>query len=285
MDSDIEVLLSQTRALPSGLINVSCENVGNPFKANPSLFSLNPQINTTAQMTCFLIIALHCLAGLATPWCELLLKFFVFLFESLGQADIAAQIPDRLPTARSYAGLSTYNHLLLPVCPGCGDVFPTRISDPTKCPRCSVPLYKGILYPTSSNSTPQATRKVAPRIRLPFLSISAQLEDILSSPGIEEAVDWWRDLPREEGSYRNISDGKIWDEILDADGQRFFRSITVSGGKCAPDGELRIGVALSMDWWVHIPQSLEGTDRNSGLMSPEAHYRVATVLLHSVSAL
>ena len=284
-DSDIEVMLSQKRTLPSGLINVSSENVDNPFKTNSSSFSLNPQINTTAQMTCFLIITLHCLAGLATSWCEFLLKFFVFLFESLGHAEIAAQIPDRLPTAQSYAGLSTYKHLLLPVCPRCGDVFPTRISDPTECPRCSVPLYKGIIHPTSRHSMPRATRKVAPRIRLPFLSISEQLEGILGSPGMEEAVDWWRTLPREEGSYRNISDGKIWHEILDADGQRFFRSTTVSGRKCAPNGELRIGVALAMDWWVYIPQSLECTDRNLGLMSRGAHYRVATVPLHSVSAL
>ena len=219
-------------------------------------------------MTCLVIITLHCIAGLATSWCEFLLKFFVSLFMALGHTDIAAQIPDRLPTAQSYAGIPTYKPLLLPVCRICGDVYPTQTNE---CPRCSV-LFEEIS---------QAERK--PPIRLPFLSISAQLESILSSPGIEDAVDWWRGLPPlPPKEYRDISDGKMWNEIRDPEGQRFFRSIP--GKNCAPDGELRIGVALAMDWWVHIPPSLECTDNIPGSMSPGVHYQVATALLHSVSA-
>jgi len=40
----------------------------------------------------------------------------------------------------------------------------------------------------------------------------------------------------------------MWDDILDADGKKFFRSVTSNGKKCAPGKELRIGVALAMDW-------------------------------------
>ncbi len=98
---------------------------------------------------------------------------------------------------------------------------------------------------------PEATRKVlVPCICLPFLSISAQLELILSAPGVEGDVDWWRNLPRHNGYYRNISDGRVWSEILDPEGKRFFRSATMGSKKCGPDGELRIGIALAMDWCV-----------------------------------
>ena len=34
------------------------------------------------------------------------------------------------------------------------------------------------------------------------------------------------------------------------EGEQFFRSVDFNGKKCAPGGELRIGVALTMDSYV-----------------------------------
>jgi len=98
---------------------------------------------------------------------------------------------------------------------------------------------------------PATWRVLVPCICLPFLLISAQLENIINSPGIEEDLDWWKKLNWHKGVYQNISDGKIWNETLGPDGQEFFRSTIVNGKKCAPNGELQIGVALAMDWWVY----------------------------------
>jgi hypothetical protein len=43
---------------------------------------------------------------------------------------------------------------------------------------------------------------------------------------------------------------KFGGRYLNAEGKQFFRSVTLNGRKCAPDGELQIGVALAMDWCV-----------------------------------
>ena len=249
-DIDVEVNVATGKAFPSGLVNVSQENAGNPFKMLAPSIASNNDIDTIARIICFIVITLHFLAGLTTLWCIFLLKAFVFLLEALGRPDIAGQIPSRLPTAQSYSGIPPYHVTALPVCPTCGDVFPVGFGTPVDCPRCSTPLYEALLHPTNS-SVPNPTRKaLVPRIRLPFLSISAQLERVFSSPGIEAEVDWWRTLNRQEGVYRDISDGKIWGEIHDTEGGQFFRSVEFNGRKCAPGGELRIGVALAMDWYV-----------------------------------
>jgi hypothetical protein len=138
--------------------------------------------------------------------------------------------------------------IALPVCPACGDVFHVGDGAPIDCPRCSIPLYEELLEPTSLPIPNPTHRVLIPRICLLFLSISAQLESILCSPGIKEDLDWWHTLNQKQGLYKNISDSRIWGEILDAEGKQFFRSVSVNGKKCAPDGELRIGVALAMDW-------------------------------------
>ena len=249
-DIDVEVNVTPEKPFPSGLVNVSQENAGNPFKMVAPSTASNNDIDTIARIVCFTVITLHFLAGLPTLWCVFLLKAFVFLLEALGRPDIAGQIPSRLPTAQSYSGIPPYHVAALPVCPICRDVFPVGPSAPLDCPRCSTPLYEALLRPTNS-PIPDPTRKaLVPRIRLPFLSISAQLERVFSSPGIEVEVDWWRTLDRQEGVYRDISDGKIWGEILDTEGEQFFRSVDFNGKKCAPGGELRIGVALAMDWYA-----------------------------------
>ncbi len=193
-DIDVEVSVTPGMPFPSGLVNISQENVGNPFKtAAPSMVS-NSDIDTIAQIVCFIVIMLHFLAGLAMLWCVFLLKAFAFLLEALGRPDIAGQIPSQLPTALSYSGVPLYHVTGLLVCLTCGDVFPVRFSTPVDCPRCSIPLYKKPLHP-ANRPIPNPTRKaLVPRIRLLFLSISAQLEGVFSLPGIEDEVDWWRTL-------------------------------------------------------------------------------------------
>ena len=91
----------------------------------------------------------------------------------------------------------------------------------------------------------EATCKVlVPHICLPFPLISAQLESIISAPGIEGDVYWWCNLLWHKGYYQNISDGRVWGKILDPDGKLFFRSDSIGGKKCALDGELQIGIFL-----------------------------------------
>ena len=136
LGSRSKVNITPEMPFPSGLVNISQENIPNLFKmAAPSMAS-NSHINTIAQAVCFIVITLHFLAGLTTLWCIFLLKAFIFLFEALGRPDIAGQIPFRLPTALSYSGVPPYHVTGLPVCPTCRDVFPVGFSAPVDYPRC-----------------------------------------------------------------------------------------------------------------------------------------------------
>ena len=250
-DIDMEVNITPEMPFPSGLVNIAQENVPNPFKMVAPSMASNSHIDTIAQAVCFIVITLHFLPGLVTSWCVFLLKAFVFLFEALGRPDIAGQIPFQLPTALSYSGVPPYHVTGLPVCPTCGDVFPVGFSAPMDCPRCSILLYKEPLHPANHPVPYPMCKALVPCICLPFLSISDQLEGVFSLPGIEDEVDWWCTLNQKEGVYQDISDGKMWGKILDVEGMQFFRStVDANGRKCAPDGELRIGVALAMDWCV-----------------------------------
>ena len=281
-DIDVEVSVAPEKPFPSALVNISQENVINPFKTVPPSTASNSDIDTITHLVCFVVIALHFLAGLARSWCEFLLKAFIFLVEALGRPDIAAQIPSRLPMVLSYARVPSYHVTVLPVCPTCGDVFPVGYGAPIDCPRCSIPLFKEHIHPSNPSIPNPTCRVLVPRIRLPFLAISAQLERVFSLPGIEDEVDWWRTLNRQEGVYQDISDGKIWGEILDTEGKKFFRSVTLNGRKCAPYGELRIGVALAMDWYLHYYcfTALYSTNAYLGSMSPGVHFLAVIVLLH-----
>jgi len=243
------------RPFPSGLINISQENVGNPFKTVVPSTDSNGDIHSITQIVCFIVITHHFIAGLARLWCEFLLKAFIFLVEALERPDIVVQIPSRHPTVLSYSRIPSYHVTALLVCPTCRDVFPVGYGTPVDCPRCSIPLFKEHLHPHPANSSiPNPTHKVLiPCIHLLFLSISAQLERVFSLPGIEDKVDWWCTLSQQEGVYQDISDGKIWGKILDMEGKEVFRSVTLNGKKCAPDGELWIGVALAMDWYLPMP--------------------------------
>ena len=193
-DKDVEVAISWGTRFPSALVNASGENHGDPFEITAISKGTTSEIGPIAQMVCFAITVLHSLAGLAVSWCDFLLMVFVLLFSAMGREDIAKEIPSRFQTANTYADLPAPNILILPVCPTCRDVFPVGLGTPTECPRCSIPLFEGLMNPPKQPIPPAMRRVLVPRICLPFLSISAQLENIINSPGIEEDLNWWRTL-------------------------------------------------------------------------------------------
>ena len=129
----------------------------------------NSDIDSIAQIVCFVVITLHFLGGLATLWCVFLLKAFTFLFEALGRPDIAGHIPSRLATVQSYSGIPSYHVTALLVCPACGDVFPVGYGAPVDCPRCSIPLYENLLKSTIIPFQTQCARPLS----LPFASHSS----------------------------------------------------------------------------------------------------------------
>ena len=82
-------------------------------------------------------------------------------------------------------------------------------------------------------------------------------------------------MSQHKGYYQNIGDGRVWGEILDPDGKLFFKSDSIGGKKCAPDGELRIGAALAIDWCISCFTLLTPTDAPIGSVLIEVHSQVA----------
>ncbi|KAL6299063.1 hypothetical protein BKA93DRAFT_830185 [Sparassis latifolia] len=105
----------------------------------------------------------------------------------------------------------------LAICPGCKDVYPSTPDTPECCIQCGSQLFK-------PNKTTRGNKRDArvPIIRYPYLSISQQLESVLSIEGTEELLDEWRKVPRRDGVYQDIFDGKIAKTLRGPDNKVFF---------------------------------------------------------------
>ena len=130
---------------------------------------------------------------------------------------------------------------VLPCCPTCLEVYPASLSTPDKCIVCKTDLY----VDTKTRKGKQRKQRI-PRLQFPYLSISQQLPMLLSVPGMESMLDSWRKRPRTAGSYSDMFDGQVARDILGIDGSPFFRNLAVDEN--GPNGELRIGVAMGVDW-------------------------------------
>jgi hypothetical protein len=125
---------------------------------------------------------------------------------------------------------------ILPVCSSCLEVYPSGDSTPSICTRCNAFMFK-----------PSLNGKNVPLLQFPSKSIKSQLVSLLAVPGVEEALDAWRHLPRRRGEYMDVFDGEIPKNLPDPDGLPFFRNGPHDKPK-GPNGELRIALTLGVDW-------------------------------------
>lgn len=134
--------------------------------------------------------------------------------------------------------------LTLPVCPVCRNVYPpasSRLSH-DECTDCNVPLFLPCQTKRGNNRTTKT-----PIVKYPYLPLSEQIKSMLKIPGLEAVLDNWRSKPRSVGTYTDIFDGEMCRKKLkDSDGNLFFSNTPEE--KNGPNGELRIGVNLGVDW-------------------------------------
>jgi hypothetical protein len=152
-----------------------------------------------------------------------------------------------LISATRSLGVDTHMELLA-VCPNCRDVYPSAGSKHMQetCTTCNVQLFQ----PDLTNRGNRRSAKT-PKIKYPYLSLSEQLKSLLMVPGVEALLDGWREKHRKPAHYSDIFDGKVCRLDLKApDGSPFFSNLPHQ--KNGPDGELRIGVNLGVDWYVYV---------------------------------
>ncbi|KAI0275964.1 hypothetical protein BC826DRAFT_1114245 [Russula brevipes] len=94
-----------------------------------------------------------------------------------------------------------------------------------------------------------------PVIKFPYILLSEQIVSLLRLPGVEALLDEWRFKPRVPGEYQDIFDGAVCRSKLKApDGSLFFSNLP--NEKNGPNGELWIGVNLSIDWFSYINSNI-----------------------------
>ncbi|KIO14438.1 hypothetical protein M404DRAFT_1009458 [Pisolithus tinctorius Marx 270] len=147
-----------------------------------------------------------------------------------------------LPSAMKVLGLDLQVYEL-PCCPSCREVYPpvSSLHTQDKCIPCNTSLF----LPDQTKRGLLRSKKV-PCVKYPYLSLSEQIQSILTIPGVEDSLDEWRTRPHSPGHYSDIFDGEICRVKLKApDGTLFFAN--GPHDKHGPNGELRIGVNLGID--------------------------------------
>jgi hypothetical protein len=198
-----------------------------------------------------LVSWLHLQFHLPFRACNAVLGFFGLLMHSFG---VVINPPALSTLASVLAKMELEPEFrVLPVCPTCLEVYPGGKQSPTICSRCSTFIYKA----RPSNARTSADAPSTPVLQFPFKSLESQLVALLAVPGVEVELDKWRSAGRKPGVYKDIYDGNICKDLKGHDGQRFFRNN--SADRTGPNGELRIGVTLGVDWCVILSVSTAAT--------------------------
>jgi hypothetical protein len=183
-----------------------------------------------------LVTWLHLQFHLPFRACTAVMHVFVMILHAFGTTVNPAPIAS-LPRIMKKLDVEPIFDIL-PVCASCLEVYPSGNATPTICIRCNSYIFKP--------STPTTT-KPSPLLQFPSKSLESQLVSLLAVPGIEDALDAWRAVPRCRGEYIDVFDGEIPKNIPDPEGRPFFRNGPNEKLK-GPNGELRIALTLGVDW-------------------------------------
>ena len=207
-------------------------------ESTQNLSTLPPHLLCIYAFTTWLHLQFH----LPRVACNALLSVFACIL-----AFIAPNLDSPLVTLKSvnrHLGVSV-PFQVLPVCPSCKEVYPSNENTPDVCSHCETELF----ISRFTNRGNKRKERV-PVLKYPYLPISDQLGAILAIPGIEKLLDSWRTVPRVPGLKKDIFDGNITKNLKAPDGTAFFAN-EGEQDRCGPNGELRIGLALGVDWFLH----------------------------------
>ena len=192
-----------------------------------------------------LVSWLHLQFHLPRAACNVLLGVFALILAVFAPSMATPFVT--LQSSNRVLGVDKPIHTLA-VCPSCQEVYPPSGSPFAQelCTNCKVDLFledKTQCGNIRTNKTPV--------VKYPYLPLSEQIKSMLRIPGMESLLDGWREKPRVLGEYQDIFDGLVCHEKLKGpDGKLFFSN---KPDECkGPNGELRIGVNLGVDWWVII---------------------------------
>lgn len=213
---------------------------GPPPTSTWSLADVHPQKGIA--LLYILVAWLHLQHHLPFRACNALVGVVMLIIRAFAQV-VEPQPLTTLPRILSSLDVEP-SFTILPICPGCLELYPRSPSTPDLCNKCNTSMFK-TTSPVSSRSRSGSGHRV-PLLQFAHKTIQSQLKTFLSSPGSEQLLDEWRQKTRYAGRYQDIFDGAVTKSLLDHEGRVFFRNGTEDRG--GPNGELRIGLTLGVDW-------------------------------------
>lgn len=215
-------------------------------EARWSAFSLShPAVVLALLLTAWLHLAAH----LPFRFCDALLSIIGLILAEAGQGHLVPSLRSSLTGCLSTLRLGP-SFKVYPTCPACLKPHPECVAAhaDTCCTACGHPLFK---IEAARGRAGGGRKRAKPYLRTPAKSITEQLADLLAQPGMEDAMEGWRHRSRHRGWLSDFFDGAISRSLLGPDGLPFFRRDGAD-----PDDELRIGLALGIDWSAaHSPSS------------------------------
>lgn len=218
------------------------------FDSTGNSFRMLKEWHPAVVLTSLLVSWLHLSGHLSFRLCDTVLTIVGYILMAVGQQPLVASLYGSLKGTLKALRLEPHFRTL-PVCPACCEVYPESIlANPlARCKHaaCRHPLFR--LEPTAAERRKGQSSRQNPRpwLQFPYKSLVEQLSTILALPGVEEAMDVWRKRTQIQGWLGDIFDGRICHALCGPDGQSFFRYDLRDGG---PEGELRIGLTLGVDW-------------------------------------
>ena len=253
-DSAIEIDTHQLKSHPKVIINRLGENEPDDFLFKPRSRTRNNRREAMDAKTNVIVFMISLLIASCVSYFQasrkqvaMLLKGIVHILWVAGCDDAATHIPGCTDTVYSFLDIDTTTFLVLPICSKCNDVYPPDPAGNIACPRCNIRLYPEDLGPPPHD--PKAMRRVrVPTYKLTMLLLSAQIESFLNVQGIEADVDWWRSVGQPKNVYTNVTNARVWNELLDHEGKYFFQTEEADGRRTGPNNEIRLGVHMAIDW-------------------------------------
>ncbi|KAF6741770.1 hypothetical protein DFP72DRAFT_861523 [Ephemerocybe angulata] len=188
--------------------------------------------------------------------------------------------------------ITTFRHILarldlepefdvLPICKNCWEVHPGSPEQRKEaCVKCQTPLFKAKTrrWLGLKDGPPPS-----PLLQVPYMSLQSQLATIISVSGVEAMLDKWRIKLRHPDRYTDIFDGDVTKQLKAPDGTNFFREGAALGE--GPDGELRIGLTLGLDWFSYIRTNIAPSHSSAPVsfsianLPTHLRYRTSNLLL------
>jgi hypothetical protein len=171
--------------------------------------------------------------------------------QTVGSLSFTDEIPTTLTTLFRQLGLQD-DFTVYSVCYRCNHLYSATGNIQNACIQCNIPLYEKTTREYYAEALGEGTgSRINPQLQAPIQLLSDFLEEFLARKGIEDEMEAWRKYESPQEHLCHLQDGDVWKTIKDSEGHSFFEN------PC-PKEELRLGITVSLDWFVYFPQSKQG---------------------------